>query len=81
MLANHIHPFVLHQTLQRPVVTQHCLLLGGRNEEVSHRSWYTHRESIYEYFIFGFIKVIIYFFIVPLPVCVDTRVVFYRSPP
>lgn len=40
-------------------------------------------ECVNEYFYFIlFIKVIIYFFfIVPLSVCVGTRVVFSRSPP
>lgn len=50
MLANRIRPFMLHWTLQRPVVTQHCLLLGGRYEEVSHRSWNTQREHIWIFY-------------------------------
>lgn len=52
---------------------------AGQQQALSPRSW-NKREQIW-IFYFWFIEVIIYFFIVPLPICVGKCFVFYMSPP
>lgn len=78
--ANHICPLTLTSKCSEARCDA-ALPPGGEKKE----KWLQHLDysKSINYFLFLFINVIIYFifFIIPLSVCVATRVVFSRSPP
>lgn len=77
VLANHILPFILPPPRSRGQLrhsTTPCWTATG-----THPGSRNKREQIW-IFYFGFIEVIIYFFIVPLPMCVGKCFVFYMPP-